>query len=363
MSSRGCADGDGERRVGEAYADASCSEEDSSVLDSDDLRLRQQQQRRQDRRDQQLESEYEDDEENFDDYNEEEEEEEENLSRNPSSSAAHASMHKLQSSLQIHDNSLGRCMHEGDDEGRPPATKRPRTSSSVVPVGRGNNHGDDEDDDDDDEDDDDGDGPQLLPPPPPPPPASASGHSHAQSWKKLKRCWLCTFANCKMAKQVSEFVSTNAGVMDPAIMAEQIRQEVSKEYPRAKGIGKRHIMRHIREHMLVPGVRMAGIVRSLISLAETLRCTLQQVDDDTGDLVVDIRNTELYLKVVTQITHVYKMDSQRLLFQNGIAPSFSASLASSSSSAQQQQQQHQQQKPSSSSAAAAGSGTAPVRQT
>lgn len=80
-------------------------------------------------------------------------------------------------------------------------------------------------------------------------------------------------------------------------------------------------MRHIREHMLVPGVRLASIVRSLISLAETLRCSLQQVDDDTGDLMVDIRNTELYLKVVTQITNVYKMDSHRLLFHNGVAPS------------------------------------------
>jgi hypothetical protein len=63
-------------------------------------------------------------------------------------------------------------------------------------------------------------------------------------------------------------------------------------------------------------------------------------------------------QVVTQITHVYKMDSQRLLFQNGIAPSFSASLASSAQ--QQQQQLQQQQKPSSSSAASAGA--AAVRQ-
>lgn len=68
------------------------------------------------------------------------------------------------------------------------------------------------------------------------------------------------------------------------------------------------------------GVRLASIVRSLITLAETLRCTLQQVDDETGDLVVDIRNTELYLKVVTQISNVYKLDGTKLLFQNGVAP-------------------------------------------
>ena len=121
-----------------------------------------------------------------------------------------------------------------------------------------------------------------------------------------------------------------AGTMDPAIMADQIKREVLKEYPHAKGIGRRHILCHIREHVLIPGVRLASIVRSLITLAETLRCTLQQVDDDTGDLVVDIRNTELYLKVVTQISNVYKLDGSKLLFQNGVAPPLSRPSASPS---------------------------------
>lgn len=115
-----------------------------------------------------------------------------------------------------------------------------------------------------------------------------------------------------------------------------------------RGIGRRHILLHIREHVLIPGVRLASIVRSLITLAETLRCTLQQVDEETGDLVVDIRNTELYLKVVTQITNVYKMDASRLLFHNGAAPS--AQLLSSN-----QQKQHQpEEAPASAGRRAAG---------
>lgn len=75
----------------------------------------------------------------------------------------------------------------------------------------------------------------------------------SSSSSRRKRCWLCTFANCKIAKQVSAFVSTNAGTMDPAIMADQIKKEVLKEYPLAKGIGRSHILRHIREHVLIPG--------------------------------------------------------------------------------------------------------------
>ena len=80
------------------------------------------------------------------------------------------------------------------------------------------------------------------------------------------------------------------------------------------GIGRHTVLRHMREHVLLPSVRMASIVRSLTSLAETLRCTLHQIDEDTGEVMVDIRNTELYLKVISQIHNVYKTDATKMLF-------------------------------------------------
>jgi hypothetical protein len=46
---------------------------------------------------------------------------------------------------------------------------------------------------------------------------------------RMSKCWLCTFANSKMAKQISSFVSANSGIMDPTIMADQIKQEVLRE--------------------------------------------------------------------------------------------------------------------------------------
>ncbi len=70
--------------------------------------------------------------------------------------------------------------------------------------------------------------------------------------------------------------------------------------------------------MLLPNVRMASIIRLLITLAETLRCTLQQIDEDTGEVMVDIKNTELYLKVISQIHNVYKTEGARMLFWNGV---------------------------------------------
>ena len=131
----------------------------------------------------------------------------------------------------------------------------------------------------------------------------------------VSNCWLCMFANSKMAAQVSTFVSTHAGTMDPAIMAQQIKAEVLKEYPNANGIGRRHVMRHLREHVLTPSVRLASVIRSLLTLAETLRGTIQQVDPNTGDLLIDRSNTDLYLKVLHQLSSVYKTDSGKLIFQ------------------------------------------------
>jgi len=97
-----------------------------------------------------------------------------------------------------------------------------------------------------------------------------------------------------------------------------------EQYPHALGIGRHSILRHLREHVLLPNVRMASIIRSLITLAETLRCTLQQIDEDTGEVMVDIKNTELYLKVIAQIHSVYRTEGCRMLFGGGaVQPSSS----------------------------------------
>ena len=43
-----------------------------------------------------------------------------------------------------------------------------------------------------------------------------------------------------------------------------------------------------------------------------------QVDEDTGEVMVDIRNTELYLKVISQIHAVYRTDGSRMMFGNSL---------------------------------------------
>jgi hypothetical protein len=201
----------------------------------------------------------------------------------------------LQSKLM--DQRLGKSMLEGiDDEGRA------NNSRQVAQRKRKPGKRAVDDDGDNDADDDDGDDSNTI---------------RVQNPPRfvVSNCWLCMFANSRMAAQVSTFVSTHAGTMDPAIMAQQIKAEVLKEYPRAKGVGRRHVMRHLREHVLTPSVRLASVIRSLLTLAETLRGTIQQVDANTGDLLIDKSSTELYLKVLHQLSSVYKTDSGKLIFQ------------------------------------------------
>lgn len=66
--------------------------------------------------------------------------------------------------------------------------------------------------------------------------------------------------------------------------------------------------------MLSPQVKLSSVLRSLTALAESLRGTLHQRDPETNELLVDLKNTDMYLKVLNQISSTYRMDGNKLLF-------------------------------------------------
>jgi hypothetical protein len=168
------------------------------------------------------------------------------------------------------DHLIGRPMHRGDDEGRPAArrVKRPpedneegeeeegeenvrRSKAARLRRGRAATRGRTWEDDEADADEngsgkhrgralsssqqasarydsDDGESMGMSPSR-----FSSGGGGDPQgpgrARVRLSKCWLCTFASSKMAKQIAAFVSANAGNMDPTIMADQIKHEVLKE--------------------------------------------------------------------------------------------------------------------------------------
>ena len=138
---------------------------------------------------------------------------------------------------------------------------------------------------------------------------------HAPGPRKCEKCWLCTFCTNPLAVNLQAFASENVSSMDFEYMAAQIRSQILSEYPRADGVGVNDIMRHLQQHMISPKIKMAATIQSLLMVAETLQMGLQHRDPETDEVLVDTKNTELYLKVIAQIMAAYKMDSSKLMFQ------------------------------------------------
>lgn len=135
------------------------------------------------------------------------------------------------------------------------------------------------------------------------------------------KCWLCTFSHHQAAKQITSFICNNISVIDTLHMASMVKEQVLEDFPYARGIRKRDVLRHIREHMLNPYVKLASILRSLVNLAESLRETVHQKDPETGDVLLDLKSADLFCKVLGQISSIYKLDQNKLLFgMNASAP-------------------------------------------
>lgn len=133
---------------------------------------------------------------------------------------------------------------------------------------------------------------------------------------KRQLCWLCSFCTHNKARQMTLFISGQISEMSPLHIAEQVKDEILAEYPYARGAQKRDILRHIQFHMLDPNVRMATMLRSLLSLAETVRLTMQQKDSDTGVVELDVKQADFYLRVLNQVQTTYRAGNGRLLFSS-----------------------------------------------
>jgi hypothetical protein len=128
------------------------------------------------------------------------------------------------------------------------------------------------------------------------------------------KCWLCTFSPHPTAINMHAFIVSSISVMDLQYIASQIKDEIMTSYPHAQGASKRDIIRHIRTHIITPQVKIASTIRSLVTVAETLEAGLTHRDSETNEVLIDIKNTELFLKVVSQIMTAYKLDTTKLLF-------------------------------------------------
>lgn len=127
-------------------------------------------------------------------------------------------------------------------------------------------------------------------------------------------CWLCTFCKSRLAVDLTAFIIENIQNMAMPHITEQLKQRILHDFPTARGARQRDIERHIAHHIVSPEVKMAGVIRSLAAVGETVRLSMTKQDPETGDVLLDNKQVELYLKVMSQMQAVYRTDGKKMLF-------------------------------------------------
>ena len=129
------------------------------------------------------------------------------------------------------------------------------------------------------------------------------------------RCWLCEYSDDGIARSLSRFISEQAVVMGPELMAERVHEVLVEKCPMSDGIGLDEVREHISHHTLCPSVRVACIMRSLLKLTDKLESVTTSIDPDTGQTVVEAKNVTMYLKVVSEVMQMYRTgEVSKLLF-------------------------------------------------
>ena len=129
-------------------------------------------------------------------------------------------------------------------------------------------------------------------------------------------CWLCDYNREPEARKVNKYLSENAGTMGVPQMAAAVHDVLTSVMPECQGIDLNIVTEHITSHTLMPAVRVAGILRSLLDLNDKL-ATILSTEDEDGNVVIDSKNVNSYIKVTDQIMQMYKSgDVNRLLFSD-----------------------------------------------
>ena len=125
-------------------------------------------------------------------------------------------------------------------------------------------------------------------------------------------CWLCTYQGEPLGARLNTFIIRHVGIMDPACIAQQVSDFLMLNNPEAKGADPDTVQEHVSRHMLHPRVHIAVLLRQLLEFSALLQGSM--VVSDAGLCTVDKSNAELYLKVISQITTLYKADIAGMLF-------------------------------------------------
>ena len=121
-----------------------------------------------------------------------------------------------------------------------------------------------------------------------------------------RQCWLCLNSKHAEAQKMHTFMLQNISTIGAEAMADMISKHLEGVDPAGEGASREDVQRHIQGgHILSPSLQIAHTLRSLLELRDTLHDMIVVVDEN-GSRTVDARNIASYLKVVSEITQVYR---------------------------------------------------------
>eukprot|EP00961_Rhodomonas_salina_P293154 3933519-Rhodomonas_salina.1 len=137
-------------------------------------------------------------------------------------------------------------------------------------------------------------------------------------------CWMCMYQNDDEAKRLMEFIVKSIGYIDTFNISSQVSGFIFSRYQDATdnssvkigllGATPQDVEKHIKKHILHPKVRIAIMLKELLEFQDHLHKNLIVEDVATGITAVDKGNVDLYLKVISQISTLYKADTTAMLF-------------------------------------------------
>jgi hypothetical protein len=120
-------------------------------------------------------------------------------------------------------------------------------------------------------------------------------------------CWLCKFNNSPECKKIQAYIQENAMTVDVTQMAVAIHEDLLLlDENIQEGIDLDTVIEHLTSHTLYPPLKVGGVLRRLHGLEKTLSTTLSSQDEE-GNMVVDGKNVQVYLKVVNEIMQIHKL--------------------------------------------------------
>ena len=129
--------------------------------------------------------------------------------------------------------------------------------------------------------------------------------SQMSSLNNHAKCWLCLNSNNEHARKLHTFMLQNVSTIGVESMIDMVHKDLQAFGPDEEGTSRPHVRDHIQgRHLLCPSLQIAQILRNLIDIKDTLHKMLIH-EDENGCMVADAKNMAVYLKVITEIMHVY----------------------------------------------------------